>query len=138
MQFDLRNYLSPKQVYAALIAPARYSRRMLAAVNELVRRGQQAFCETRAASLCVGQNWCTQHGMRELRPDLFVEGYSCCADFGAQDFQRAKEAWSAMPAPVRPGGQLVHRLRDDFTAGSKTKVPAPARTHQRLGNDHVP
>jgi len=113
IQFSLRNYLSSQQVYAALLAPARYSRRMLAAMDELVRSGKQAFCETRAVSLCAGQDWCTQHAMRALRPELFVEGYSCCADRGASDLQTAHGAWKAMPASTRPQGQLIHRLRDD-------------------------
>ena len=112
-QFGLRNYLAASQVHQALLAPARYSLRFTTAVRELVARGKQAFCETRPASLCVGQpGWCAMRGMQELRPDLFADGYSCCADFGADDLARARTAWEGMPQFSRPPGQLVHRLRD--------------------------
>lgn len=111
-QFGLRNYLAASQVHQALLAPARYSLRFMTAVRELVARGKQAFCETRPASLCVGQpGWCSMSGMMELRPDLFAEGYSCCTDFGADDLVSRRIAWEGMPPSSRPPGQLVHRLR---------------------------
>ena len=110
-QFELRTYLSPTEVYRALLAPARYSRRLLTAMDELVRSGKQAFCETRAPSLCTAQGWCSQQSMQTVNPSLLVEGYGCCDDFGEDDLSHFQTAWAAMPPALRPPGQLVHRLR---------------------------
>jgi hypothetical protein len=76
-QQRLRNYLEDWQVRKALVVPARYSRRMLSAVRELVASGRHAFCETRSPSLCAEQSsWCQHKGMVDLRPEVFSE-YHC-------------------------------------------------------------
>ena len=76
-QQRLRNYLEDSQVRKALVVPARYSRRMLSAVRELVASGRHAFCETRSPSLCAEQSsWCRHKGMVDLRPEVFSE-YHC-------------------------------------------------------------
>ena len=76
-QQRLRNYLEDGQVRKALVVPARYSRRMLSAVRQLVASGRHAFCETRSPSLCAEQSsWCQHKGMVDLRPEVFSE-YHC-------------------------------------------------------------
>jgi hypothetical protein len=76
-QQRLRNYLEDWQVRKALVVPARYSRRMLSAVRQLVASGRHAFCETRSPSLCAEQSsWCQHKGMVDLRPEVFSE-YHC-------------------------------------------------------------
>ena len=94
----------------ALVVPARYSRRMLSAVRELVGSGRHAFCETRSPSLCAEQPWCTHHGMRDLRPNVFKE-YDCCNQIPLKHVWRRQTQWHEAAQATRPPGQLLHRVQ---------------------------
>ena len=109
-QQRLRNYLADAEVLKALVVPARYSRRMLAAVHELVASGKHAFCETRSPSLCAQAGWCTHRGMRELKPEVF-SAYDCCNQIPLADVWRRQKLWHRASKETRPPGQLLHRVQ---------------------------
>ena len=96
----------------ALLVPVRYSARMLAALEALVRAGKLGFCETRAPSLCAAEpSWCTAAGMRSLRPDLFSPRFGCCNNISAHALLTRRRQWAALPEGRRPSlGRLVHRI----------------------------
>ena len=135
----LRNYLGDQQVRKALVVPARYSRRMLGAVRELVASGRHAFCETRAPSLCAEQSsWCQHKGMINLMPAVFSE-YHCaiaacsrtqdrpnaatllsqrtpppgpgCNHISLANVWKRQAQWHHAPKRTRPPGQLLHRVQ---------------------------
>ena len=133
-QQKLRNYLRDGEVYKALLAPARYGRRLLAAMHAEVAAGRHAFCETRGPSLCKQQqqrSWCRTTGMRQARPDLFADGassrpfalphslYGCCSGVTADDLRTLQAQWDNRSAwskrtrrPMTPRGLFVHRMND--------------------------
>lgn len=109
----LRNYLRDDQVWKALLAPARYSRRMLAWLHETVAAGHHSFCETRGPSACALQPTCRQASLRTSRPELFAEAqglYSCCAKVTTAAVNEAQRNWERAPPAVRPPGMFVHKL----------------------------
>ena len=110
-QFGLRTYLSDEQVHSALLAPVRYSRRMLAATRGLLHGGQGAFCETRGASLCAMNRWCQQGSMMELRPRLFNANFSCCKSHSERYSRERWAMWEDDDTPGRPPVQLLHRVK---------------------------
>lgn len=110
-QQKLRNYLTDQEVRKALVVPARYSRRMLSAVRDLVASGRHAFCETRSPSLCAQQaSWCTHRGMRDLRPAVFKE-YDCCNQIPLSRVWKRQTQWHQAEKRTRPPGQLLHRVQ---------------------------
>ena len=114
-QVEVRNYLDLGEVYSALLAPVRYSRRILAAMRGLVGDGSMAFCETRGPSLCHHKNnsWCRQGSMMELRPDLFNKNFSCCKSHSERYARERTFFWEQIPAATRPPCQLLHRVKLD-------------------------
>ena len=110
-QFPIRNYLKDEQVHSALLAPVRYSRRMLAATRTLIHRGRAAFCETRGASLCATSGWCRQGSMMELRPRLFNGNFSCCKSHSDRYSRERWGFWQSDNTPGRPPVQQLHRVK---------------------------
>jgi len=110
----LRNHLRDDQVWKALLAPARYSRRMLAWLHETVAAGHHSFCETRGPSACaLQQPACRQASLRATRPELFAEAlglYSCCAKVTTAAVNEAQRNWERAPPAERPPGMFVHKL----------------------------
>ena len=134
-QFAVRNYLEDAQVYSALLAPVRYSRRMLAATRALVNEGKLAFCETRGPSLCnhPSNPWCRQSSMIASRPDLFSANFSCCKSF-SERFSRERWAiWEGLAANKRAPCQLLHRVKlDDREQGAEaTKMRKERHTAKK-------
>ena len=107
----LRNYLRDDQVWKALLAPARYTRRLLWWLHAEVRKGRHAFCETRGPSLCHAQaHWCRQASLRATRPELFSDQYSCCSKVSAHAVVEAQQRWEDAAVDSRPPGMFVHKM----------------------------
>ena len=132
-QLPVRNYLADSEVHHALLAPVRYSRRMLAASRSLIASGKVAFCETRGVSLCHQQaGWCQHRSMQALRPELFNRNFSCCKSHSERYSRERKMFWEQIPIRERPPVQLLHRVKLD----AKTPLAAEA---QRLRKErHSP
>ena len=112
-QLGARNYLHDDEVYKSMLVPARYSRRMLGSLRELVGGGRHAFCESRAPSLCRGAKWCRHRSMRLVAPQAFAPGgFGCCnkVSLGAVAWRR--EQWAKEPPAKRPVGMLIHRVQE--------------------------
>lgn len=127
-QFHVRTYLNDEDVRNALLAPVRYSRRMLAATRKLIHAGRGAFCETRGASLCglMRERWnCTESSMMHLRPDLFNANFSCCKSHSDRYSRERANMWNGLPAATRPPVQLLHRVKLE---GPPVGVAASLRT----------
>ena len=110
-QFNVRNYLADGDVRSSLLAPVRYSKRMLAATRTLIHRNRSAFCETRGASLCGLNSWCRESAMMQLRPDLFNANFSCCKSHSDRYSRERWNLWNNLPAGTRPPVQLLHRVK---------------------------
>ena len=122
-QLGVRNYLADAEVYSALLAPVRYSRRMLAATRSLTHEGKLAFCETRGPSLChhaSNRGWCRQGSMLATRPDLFNKNFSCCKSFSERYSRERWAIWQSLPEHERPPCQLLHRVKLDERAPGTT------------------
>ena len=122
-QLGVRNYLAEAEVYSALLAPVRYSRRMLAATRALIHEGKLAFCETRGPSLChhaSNRGWCRQGSMLATRPDLFNKNFSCCKSFSERYSRERWAIWESLPEHARPPCQLLHRVKLDERAPGTT------------------
>ena len=130
-QFSVRNYLADEAVYSALLAPVRYSARMLERTRGVVADGQLAFCETRGPSLCRAQpSWCTQRSMLELRPELFSANFSCCKSHSERFSSEREQEWRRLPEAARPPVQLLHRVKLDGAAQVATRQSRHAnKTH---------
>ena len=88
---------------------------MVAWLDEVLARGQHAFCETRGPSLCAQQPGCRHASMRSARPDLFADAdglglYSCCVKVTAAAVGEAQRQWER--AASRPPGMFVHKLQE--------------------------
>ena len=112
-QLGARNYLQDAEVFKAMLVPARYSRRMLGSLRELVGNGRHAFCETRAPSLCKSAKWCYHRAMRLVAPQAFAPGaFGCCNKVSMGDVYWRREQWAKEPLPTRPPGMLIHRVQE--------------------------
>ena len=103
-------------MWKALLAPARYGRRLLAWLDAELQQGHHAFCETRAPSLCHAQaSWCRQASLRATRPELFADAdgyklYSCCTKVTTEAVAQAQRRWEGSAAAARPPGMFVHKM----------------------------
>ena len=130
-QWQIRNYLKDDEVWSSLLAPVRYSRRMVEAMRELIGEGKLAFCETRGPSLCrhsSNAGWCRGPvSMQKLRPDLFNRNFSCCKSFSERYSRERWAIWKSLPAATRPPCQLLHRVKvDEHAPGTAAAAGAEA------------
>ena len=135
-QLPVRNYLRDGDVHSALLAPVRYSRRMLSATRQLLSAGNLAFCETRGPSLCRQHpSWCSMSDMLSLRPDLFNSNFSCCRSHSERYARERALFWGATPKASRPPCQLLHRVKPDNRTGQTNRLRpvrlAPNRSRHR-------
>ena len=96
-----------------MLVPARYSRRMLGSLRELVSNRRHAFCESRAPSLCKSAKWCHHRAMRLVAPQAFAPGaFGCCNKVSMGDVYWRREQWAKEPPAARPPGMLIHRVQE--------------------------
>ena len=82
-------------------------------VRELVGSGRQAFCESRAPSLCKSAKWCHHRAMRLVAPQAFAPGaFGCCNKVSMGDVYWRREQWAKEPPAKRPPGMLIHRVQE--------------------------
>ena len=79
------------------------------AVAASLEAGNHSFCEMRSPSLCARSSWCTQEGLRELKPALFGP-FHWSNDVSPHELRALRRRWEAM-GEQRPPGLLVHRVR---------------------------
>ena len=136
-QFRVRNYLADGDVYSALLAPVRYSRRMLDETRRLLDSGKLSFCETRGPSLCHQHaSWCRQRSMLDLRPDLFSANFSCCKSYSERFARERSQLWREIPEASRPPVQMLHRVKLDLGGAARESMKARYTRHANKTHPH--